>query len=548
MRRPPWITKSTTGPPPGATPETRRRRRDGRLRSPRPRRRSTPGSPRTTSTCSTRGATSGCTTSSAPTPPRWTARRDAFRRVGSERPLRQRLGDFNGWDAEAHPLAERGRSGIWEGFLPGVGRGAVYKFHIVSQFNDYRVDKADPFGFYHESPRGRPPWCGTSTTRGATPTGCASGAGATPSTRRCPSTRSTWVRGCGCPRRAAGRSPTASSRHAWPSTCRRRGSPTSSCCPSWSILSTARGATRRRATSPPPAGTAPPRTSCTSSTTCTSQRHRRHPGLGAVALPHRRARPGLLRRHAPVRARRHAQGVPPGLEELHLQLRPPRGAQLPDLERHVLARRLPRRRPAGGRRRLHALPGLLAAQPASGSPTTTAAARTWRPSTSCAASTRRSTSTSPTCRPSPRNPPPGPWSPGRPTWAGSGSGSSGTWAGCTTPCDYMAKDPIHRKFHHDQLTFRMLYAFTENFVLPLSHDEVVHGKGSLLGQDAGRRLAEVRQPPAAVRVHVRRSRARSCSSWGPSSASGASGTTTTASTGTCSSTPRTRAWSGWSRT
>ncbi len=64
------------------------------------------------------------------------------------------VGDFNGWDADAHPLAERGRSGIWEGFLPGVGRGAVYKYHIVSQFNDFRVDKADPVGFYHEeSPR-----------------------------------------------------------------------------------------------------------------------------------------------------------------------------------------------------------------------------------------------------------------------------------------------------------------------------------------------------------------------------------------------------------
>jgi len=63
------------------------------------------------------------------------------------------IGDFNNWDRSAHQLGVRwDGSGIWEGFIPNIDKGAFYKYHIVSMANDYKVDKGDPFAFYWEVP------------------------------------------------------------------------------------------------------------------------------------------------------------------------------------------------------------------------------------------------------------------------------------------------------------------------------------------------------------------------------------------------------------
>ena len=244
------------------------------------------------------------------------------------------------------------------------------------------------------------------------------------------------------------------------------------------------------------------------------RRHRRDPRLGPLPLPGRRLRAGRVRRHPPLRARRPAPGLPPRLEQPHLQLRPPRGAQLPRLVGRALALDVPRRRPAGRRRRVDALPRLLAAagewlpNADGGRENLEAIAFLRQLNTGIYADhpdvqviAEESTAFPGVSRPV--------------ELGGLGFGLKWDMGWMHDTLDYLSRDPVHRRYHHGELTFRSVYAFSENFVLPLSHDEVVHGKGSLLAKMPGddwQRFANLRllygyqfaQPGQEAPLHGRR--------------------------------------------
>jgi 1,4-alpha-glucan branching enzyme len=93
----------------------------------------------------------------------------------------------------------------------------------------------------------------------------------------------------------------------------------------------------------------------------------------------------------------------------------------------------------------------------------------------------------------------------RPTYVGGlGFGFKWNMGWMHDTLSYMSRNPIHRKYHHNDLTFGLLYAYHENFILPLSHDEVVHGKGSLIGKmpgDRWQRFANLRAYFAFMWTH-----------------------------------------------
>jgi 1,4-alpha-glucan branching enzyme len=62
------------------------------------------------------------------------------------------MGEFNGWDKASHPMRLHGQTGIWEGFVPGIGHGAPYKYHVTASRRGWSVDKADPYALRHETP------------------------------------------------------------------------------------------------------------------------------------------------------------------------------------------------------------------------------------------------------------------------------------------------------------------------------------------------------------------------------------------------------------
>jgi 1,4-alpha-glucan branching enzyme len=404
------------------------------------------------------------------------------------------IGDFNGWNKTSHPLRPRGSSGIWEGFVDGVGTGAAYKYHIVSRYGGYRVDKADPLAFSDQAP--------PQTASIAWDLAYAWGDGewmaqrARRNSLKAPMAVYEVHLGSWRRRLQQGNRPLTYRELAreLPEYMREMGFTHVELLPvmehpfygSWGYQTTGYFAPTGRYGTPQefmalvyalhqhgigvildwvPSHFPEDEHGLGFFDGSYLYEHadpsqRKHPDWNSLIFNYGRSevRSFLISNALFWLDKYHADGLrlDAVASMLYLDYSRKEGEWAPNRY--------------GGRENLEAIALLRQLnqevyQRFPGVQTIAEESTAW-PMVS------------------------------RPTYVGGlGFGLKWDMGWMHDTLSYMSKDPIHRKHHHSQLTFRMLYAFTENFLLPLSHDEVVHGKGSLLTQmpgDEWQRFANLR--------------------------------------------------------
>jgi 1,4-alpha-glucan branching enzyme len=407
------------------------------------------------------------------------------------------IGDFNGWDPHAQPLGAKESSGIWEGFVPHASPGVAYKFHVVSRHRGYRVDKSDPFAFFSETPPRTgsivwdlsyhwqdDEWMRTRAGRNAL--------GSPISTYEVH--LGSWMRAPGAGEHSAGFLTYRDLAPRLAEYCSRTGFTHVELLPvmehpfygSWGYQTTGYFAPTSRYGTPQEfmelvdilhrAGIGvildwvPSHFPTdehglgffdgTHLYEHADPRKGFHPDWKSFIFNYGRneVRSFLLSSAMHWLSTYHADGlrVDAVASMLYLDYSRKEGEWVPNRY--------------GGRENLEAIELLrqLNTMAYGEHPDiqTVAEESTAWPMVS------------------------------RPTYLGGlGFGMKWDMGWMHDTLQYMSHDPIHRKFHHNELTFRQIYASSENFVLPLSHDEVVHGKGSLLGKMAGdewQKLANLR--------------------------------------------------------
>ena len=335
-------------------------------------------------------------------------------------------GDFNYWDGRAHPMRMLGSTGVWELFVPDVGKGAMYKYEVCGADGVWR-QKADPLAMHTQVPPERASVVFESEYEWGDADWIDGAAAARPTERADEHLR-------GAPRLVAARTAaTASSPTSWSTTSRDLGFTHVELLPvmehpfggSWGYQVSSYFA--------PTARFGDPDELRLLDRQAAPGRHRRDPRLGAGALPEGRLGAGPLRRHAAVRARRPGPRRAPRVGHLHLRLRPSARCATSWSPTRCTGSRSSTSTGCGSTRVASMLyldysredgqwtPNIYGGRENLEAVVVPAGGQRDLLQAGARASSR-----------SPRSRPPGRASPGRPTSAASASASSGTWAGCTT--------------------------------------------------------------------------------------------------------------------